>query len=96
MDAVERISESLRQLLQPMEPPDQQEQYQEILDLLDRESLLDSYPSRRTPAEFARQLFSPNRNPQLAYLAKQARPPQGADSPLDLVLALLPSDGHLE
>lgn len=94
MDAIDRTSAALQRLLQEMAPEDQQEQYQEILDLVDRENLLDDYPSRNSPTAFASQLFSPNRNPQMARLARST----GLDkeTPLDLVLSLLPSDGHLE
>jgi hypothetical protein len=96
MDAIDRTSAALRKLLQEMDPLDLQEEYQEILDLLDREDLLDVYPSRSSPMVFASQLLSPNRNPKLARLAERAVGAEEQDNPIDLVLNLLPSDSHLE
>jgi hypothetical protein len=99
MDKSEQAIKALTQTFSGLTPQETQEQMQEVLELLNREDLLESMPSLRSPTSFANQLLSPDRNPQLAWLVSQNLQPErlrAAENPVDLVLRLLPSDGHLE
>lgn len=92
----ERLAARLEAMLSEL-PPDQRE-----ATMMDCETILENggiatgNPSRKTPRGFSRSLFLSN--PSVAALVAKTKDlnPNNAESPQDLILALLPSNGHLD
>jgi hypothetical protein len=90
----EQLTERLAQLLTSLPTAEREWQEQEINRVL-TEASFQQVTMSRTPMEFAEELFQ--RNPSLVSPERmRAFPPSGAEAPDDLILRLLPNDGHLD
>lgn len=106
MDELDHAVVVLERTFANLSQEEAEEEMQEVIALLERENLLDTRPSLLSPPEFAKELFSENKNWNLTRLVrkKDSRLENGwagADpddwvSATDLITGLLPSDGHLE
>ena len=86
------LIDRLAELLTDSDSPENDQQEIETL-LLDANL---NYPStRKPPKAFAEEVFE--LNPSLVEMAARKQlDPEDAENPQDLILRLLPSDGHLE
>lgn len=89
------IESRLAQLLNDTPEPDQQAAMLECVRLANGYLSVD--PSRDSPEEFSSDLMSDQGIKRLVQKAEaQGFNPGSAESPSELILGLLPSDGHLE
>jgi hypothetical protein len=106
MDELDHAVVVLERTFAKMSQDEAEDEMREVIALLDREDLLDTWPRLRSPQEFARELFSENNNWRLTRLVREkdgsledgwsGSDPDNWVSPTDLITGLLPSDGHLE
>jgi len=86
------LSERMAELLS--QSPNPRQEMAEVVALLESSGFSVS-PRRGSPAEFSWDLFQAA--PKLLWAAEKANyDPAVAESPEDLILRLLPGDGHLE
>ena len=89
---IDSLSERMAELLSQSENP--QQEMAVVENLLERDGFLVS-PRRKSPAMFSRDVFEGARS--LVRAAEQLHyDPASAESAEDMVLRLLPSDGHLD
>jgi hypothetical protein len=90
----EQLTERLAQLLTSLPKEEREYQEQEVNRLL-WEAGFQPATMSETPMEFAEEVFQ--RNPSLPSPERMRTiQPSGAETPDDLILRLLPSDGHLD
>ncbi len=97
-DMKDRLSSRMESLLLNLPRAEQQDQMAECVRVLEASDFETSSPDRSSPERFARDLLQNGPSAtRLAELAvRQKFNPASAESPEDLILRLLPSDGHLE
>lgn len=78
--------------------PDQDEEMNAVSSLLSENDLLDGQPNLSSPQTFADSVFPESQMGQTLarYAINFNVDPSKAESPEDLILRLLPSDGHLD
>jgi hypothetical protein len=95
IDHLDRVEKHLTELLRDLPPEDQVPAMLEVERTADE--YLQSQPSHRSPEAFSQDLMSDQSIRSLVRRSQHSGlNPQFAESPLDLILRLLPSDGHLE
>jgi hypothetical protein len=96
-DMRETLAEKMSALLSAEPTPDQQSQMSAVVNLLEDNGFPAGDPNMTSPAAFSRDLFLTGALGQLVENAIETKfDPEGAETPEDLVLRLLPSDGHLD
>jgi hypothetical protein len=94
----EQLSARLAQLLKELDPEDRKDTMSDIETTLRDASLLGwgSIPSQKTPEAFSQDLFRMTAPWLMNTAEEQGYDGTSAESPMDLVLRLMPSDGHLD
>ena len=93
----ERLAQRLVEMLSASPLSEQNGQMFAVESLLENNGFPVGEPSRKNPRAFARDLFLSGALATLVEMALEADySPETAESPEDMILRLVPSDGHLE
>jgi hypothetical protein len=93
----ERLSESMTALLKELSSEERSYQMSAVVNLLEDNGFPVANPDRTDPKKFSQELFLRGGLSTFVDLAVKANfRPEVAENPEDMILRLLPSDGHLE
>ena len=93
----ESLAQKMSALLSAEPPQEQREQMSAVVRLLEDNGYPTGAPATSNPQKFSSDLFLTGALPRLVENAIATNfDPEGAETPEDLVLRLLPSDGHLD
>lgn len=94
----ERLADKMERLIRTTPPEERPYQMKECERLLEDAGFLIGSPRNETPRAFAQDLFltNPGTTPLVQQAIKMQFNPESAETPDDLILRLLPSDGHLD
>ena len=93
---LDEVSERLTSLLKELPKAEQSEQMDELERWAFDSGYFNSNPRRNSPELYSFDLFTDPGMAELVNLDSENRNAVGAEDPVDMVLRLLPSDGHLD
>jgi hypothetical protein len=93
---LDEVSTHLRKLLSGLPKAEQAAEMDECESVASASGYLNSTPRDESPERFTHDLFADSGMKMLVEKDSENRNAIGAESPSDLVLRLMPSDGHLD
>jgi hypothetical protein len=95
MEYIDEVSNHLTKMLKALPKEDAESEMSECEAIANNNGYLNSWPSHESPEKFVQQMFD---DPGMRHLTRQDRYrlAMSAETPSELVMNMLPSDGHLD